>query len=75
MQNSFYGLAVADLEKLKNVRGYIEDYFEDKEKGKEVVQDIMQESFQGLALADLEKLKAVIGYIEDYFKRCRRRNR
>ena len=66
MHKSFYGLALADLEKLKAVVGYIEGYFGGE--GKEVVQDIMQNSFYGLALADLEKLKNVIGYIEDYFE-------
>ena len=68
MQESFTGLAVADLEKLQAVVEYIEVYFGDVKKGKEVVRKIMQESFQGLALAEHEKLKAVVRYIEDYFK-------
>ena len=63
MKNSFTGLAVAEIEKLKAVVKYIEGY-----AGKEVVQEIIKKSFKGLAIAEREKLKAVVEYIENYFE-------
>ena len=61
MKNSFTGLAMAEVKKLKDVVGYIEVY-----AGKAVVQEIMKNSFQGLAVAEVKKLKDVVGYIEVY---------
>ena len=68
IQNNFYGLAIAELERLQDVVEYIEDYFENKDKGKEAVQEIMKNSFTGLTLAELNRLQKVVEYIKSYFE-------